>query len=64
MELFDGMKFIDNHIMNSKAYKKDKKSSKSAEKKISLYKNSMNIQIFKNSQIPERKASKAKESHA
>lgn len=43
-------KFINNHFMNSKAYKKDKKSSKSAQKKYNIQKNQINLLLYKNSQ--------------
>ena len=38
--------------MNIKPSKKDKKSSKSAEKRHNLQRNQMNLLTYKNSQIP------------
>lgn len=48
---FNVNKFISNHFMNNKAYKKDKKSSKSAEKKHNYTKNQMNLLVYKNNQL-------------
>lgn len=52
-------KFISNHFMNNKTYKKDKKSSKSAEKKHNYSKNQMNLLLYKNSQLPNNIQAKA-----
>jgi hypothetical protein len=48
--------------MNNKSYKKDKKNSKSAEKRHNYSKNQMNLLVYKNTQLPNNGQVKAEDS--